>query len=114
MIQMLKSVLFILVLGSCSTLPSGPSVLVLPGTGKDFARFQEDDRLCRQYANQIITSASTHPDSEERAQQYYDNSYTQCMYAKDHLVPIAGELRYDSQQEEGYMPPPPPDMPPPQ
>jgi hypothetical protein len=40
------------VLGGCATLPSGPSVMVLPGTGKSFEAFQADDAVCRQWAAQ--------------------------------------------------------------
>lgn len=40
-----------LLLGACASLPSGPSVLVLPGTGKSFDQFRADDSDCRQYAN---------------------------------------------------------------
>ncbi len=31
-------------------MPTGPSVLVLPGTGKTYERFRADDYLCRQEA----------------------------------------------------------------
>jgi len=31
-------------------MPSGPSVLVLPGTGKSFDEFRSDDYVCRQFA----------------------------------------------------------------
>ena len=42
-----------LLLGACTTLPpSGPSVMVLPGTGKSFDQFRFDDNDCRQYAAQ--------------------------------------------------------------
>lgn len=41
-----------LFLGACATVPAGPSVMVLPGTGKDFNQFQMDDSVCRQFANQ--------------------------------------------------------------
>jgi hypothetical protein len=34
----------------CVTLPTGPSVMVLPGSGKPFEQFQADDALCRQWA----------------------------------------------------------------
>lgn len=37
-------------LGGCATLPSGPSILVLPGTGKSFDQFQADNAVCRQFA----------------------------------------------------------------
>jgi OmpA family protein len=30
--------------------PAGPTVMALPGQGKDFAAFQQDDMTCRQYA----------------------------------------------------------------
>ncbi len=41
------------VLGSaCTTIPTGPSVLVLPGTGKPFQIFQADDAVCGAWAAQ--------------------------------------------------------------
>lgn len=36
----------------CATIPTGPSVMVLPGTGKAFEQFQVDDTACRQWALQ--------------------------------------------------------------
>jgi len=44
-------VVAVLVTG-CVTLPSGPSVTVLPGTGRPFDQFQADDASCRQFAAQ--------------------------------------------------------------
>ncbi len=45
-------------LGACATVPTGPNVLVLPGTGRSFEQFRADDQECRQYAAyQIGTSA---------------------------------------------------------
>ena len=41
-------------LGACTTMPSGPSVLSLPGSGKSFDQFRADDASCRQYAQQQI------------------------------------------------------------
>ena len=38
----------------CATIPAGPSVRVLPGQGKPFEQFQEDDAVCRQWAAQQI------------------------------------------------------------
>src|SRR5215475_8301153 len=35
---------------ACATVPTGPTVMVLPGTGKPFEQFQVDDDLCRQWA----------------------------------------------------------------
>jgi hypothetical protein len=40
------------VLSACARLPTGPSVLVLPGAGKPFDQFQVDDAVCRQFAQQ--------------------------------------------------------------
>lgn len=53
---MTKSVFFLsavfpfLLLAGCSSLPSGPSVMALPGTGKNFEQFRADEADCRQYA----------------------------------------------------------------
>jgi outer membrane lipoprotein SlyB len=52
-----KCVMLILVLGvvsACATVPTGPSVMVLPGAGKPFDQFQLDDTVCRQFAQQRI------------------------------------------------------------
>jgi hypothetical protein len=35
-------------------MPSGPSVLVLPGTGMSFEQFRQDDAACRQYAGELV------------------------------------------------------------
>jgi hypothetical protein len=43
-----------LLLGACATIPTGPSVMVLPGTGKNFEQFQGDDGSCRQWALQQV------------------------------------------------------------
>lgn len=37
-------------LAGCTVMPSGPSVMALPGTGKSFDQFRTDDASCRQYA----------------------------------------------------------------
>src|SRR5882672_5275810 len=38
--------------------PAGPSVMALPGQGKSFEAFQQDDAACRQYAWQVTGGAS--------------------------------------------------------
>jgi Glycine-zipper domain len=43
-----------LLLGACATIPSGPSVMVLPGAQKTFEQFREDDALCQFYARQAV------------------------------------------------------------
>jgi outer membrane lipoprotein SlyB len=37
-------------LGACVSAPTGPSMLVLPGAGKNFDQFRADEYECRQYA----------------------------------------------------------------
>lgn len=41
-------------MGGCTTLPEGPSVMAMPGTGMSFEQFRQDDGYCRQYAYQQI------------------------------------------------------------
>jgi hypothetical protein len=48
----------------CTTIPSGPSNLALPGTGKPFDQFRSDDGTCRQYAYDTMGGQTA-----ERAQQ---------------------------------------------
>ena len=40
----------VLGLAGCVSVPTGPSVMALPGTGRDFDQFRFDDGSCRQYA----------------------------------------------------------------
>jgi hypothetical protein len=40
----------LLAIAGCVTMPTGPSVMVLPGSGKSFEQFQVDDAVCRQWA----------------------------------------------------------------
>lgn len=40
----------LVVLAGCTTMPNGPSALVLPGSGKTFDQFRNDDQSCRGYA----------------------------------------------------------------
>jgi outer membrane lipoprotein SlyB len=44
----------LLALCGCATLPTGPSVRVMPGQGKTFEQFQADDAVCRQWAGQQV------------------------------------------------------------
>ena len=39
---------------ACATVPTGPSVMVLPPTGKSFEQFQTEDYICQQWARQQI------------------------------------------------------------
>jgi outer membrane protein OmpA-like peptidoglycan-associated protein len=44
----------LLALCGCVSLPTGPSMIVLPGSGKSFDNFQADDAACRQWAGMQI------------------------------------------------------------
>lgn len=46
----------LLLLTACTTMPTGPSVLVLPGSSKSFEQFRSDDAVCRQFAREQIGS----------------------------------------------------------
>lgn len=39
---------------ACTTMPSGPNVMALPGSSKNFDQFRADDAVCRNYALQSI------------------------------------------------------------
>lgn len=69
---MKKPVLFVLsigvaILGGCATVPSGPSVMVLPSPGKPFEQFQADDGACRQWSAQQIGAPAGAPITENTA-----------------------------------------------
>jgi len=51
----------LLMLGGCVSMPSGPSVMVLPGSGKNFDQFRLDDMDCRQFASSQVGGGT--PDS---------------------------------------------------
>ena len=48
-----------LLAAGCTTIPTGPSRMALPGTGKDFDQFRVDDASCRQYAAQASGASPT-------------------------------------------------------
>lgn len=99
-----------LVVGACTAMPSGPSVMVLPGSNKSFDQFLGDDHNCRQFAlgrvggvssqqasdtaaaSSSAGGASASGDSGYSAQYQYDAAYIQCMYARGHRVPAYGPM----------------------
>ncbi len=99
-----------LVVGACTAMPSGPSVMVLPGSNKTFDQFIGDDRNCRQFAlgrvggvsspqtsstaavSSSQVGASNSSDPGYSAQYRYDSAYIQCMYASGHRVPVYGQM----------------------
>src|SRR4030095_15110097 len=46
----LPALVSLALLGACATLPTGPSVMAMPGAGKSFDQFRVDDADCRQFA----------------------------------------------------------------
>jgi hypothetical protein len=48
----------LLALGACTTMPSGPNVMALPGNGKNFDQFRNDDFQCRQFAQSQLGGAT--------------------------------------------------------
>ncbi|MGI4847122.1 MAG: hypothetical protein ACRYGK_03155 [Janthinobacterium lividum] len=60
----------IVLLSSCTTMPTGPSVMVLPGSGKNFDQFRVDDYDCRSYAQAQsggVTASSAADESVARS-----------------------------------------------
>src|SRR2546427_8232487 len=60
-------VLAALLLGACVSVPSGPSVMVLPGTGKSFDQFRADDMDCRQFAYSQVGGTDANQVASESA-----------------------------------------------
>jgi hypothetical protein len=56
-----------LLLGGCATVPTGPSVMVLPTPGKPFEEFQGEDSACRQWATQQIGAPPGAPINQNAA-----------------------------------------------
>ncbi|MGB8856682.1 MAG: glycine zipper family protein [Burkholderiales bacterium] len=50
----LSSAFSALLLGACVTIPNGPSVMTLPGSGKTFDQFRIDDASCKQFASEQL------------------------------------------------------------
>ena len=78
--------------GACASMPTGPGVMVLPGTGKSIEQFNADDTACRQWGFRSIgvTPGETAKYSGQEAQWRYDMAYMQCMYASGNQVPGSG------------------------
>jgi hypothetical protein len=47
-----------LMLSACATMPTGPSVNVLPAPGKPFEVFAKEDGTCRQWAQSQIGNST--------------------------------------------------------
>jgi hypothetical protein len=75
-------------IAACAHVPTGPSVMVLPGSGKATEQFQTDDTACRQTATHDVERTKG---GEVPAQRRYDMTYLQCMYAKGHQIAVSGQ-----------------------
>jgi hypothetical protein len=100
-----------LLLGACAVMPTGPSVMALPGSGKTIEQYQADAVACQQQAAAVAGSVSYASMSWYQLQRGYDSIYLQCMYASGNRVPAprvyaGGPSRTDPRY-------PPPDAPPP-
>ncbi|MFZ3046707.1 MAG: hypothetical protein WA151_12405 [Desulfatirhabdiaceae bacterium] len=49
-IRILLTIIPLIMMFGCATIPPGPSVMVLPPSGKSFETFQADDYACREWA----------------------------------------------------------------
>jgi outer membrane lipoprotein SlyB len=47
----------LLVIGGCASTPPGPDVPVMPAQGKPFQTFQQDQAVCKGYADQVVGPA---------------------------------------------------------
>ena len=56
-----------LLLSACTVMPTGPSMLVLPGTGRSMDNFRYDDNECRQYAYAQIGGTSAQQAANQSA-----------------------------------------------
>ncbi len=68
-----------LLLAGCASVPSGPTVMALPGSAKSADEFRSDDAACRQVAA---------VDAKATKEWHYDMTYLQCMYAKGNQIPV--------------------------
>jgi len=60
-IPFVAAAMALVLLGGCATAPTGPSVLVLPGSDRNFNDFRADEADCRQYASQQIGETGNDP-----------------------------------------------------
>ncbi|MEY4683559.1 MAG: hypothetical protein RLZ25_18 [Pseudomonadota bacterium] len=95
MLKKTSALLLTMLLVGCSTVPSGPSALALPGDKATESQFRKDEKACRTFAHEELLGCSHKPKSLEEAQLHFDINYLQCMYTKGHLIPISGEILTD-------------------
>lgn len=64
---MFSLIVMVLSLGACATMPTGPSVMSLPGEGKSFEEFRADDSVCRGFAFEQIGGISGQQAAQDSA-----------------------------------------------
>jgi hypothetical protein len=106
----LSVVVAAIVLAGCASTPTGPSVMVLPGSGKTFDQFRADDARCRQLA---AADVETTKGGAVSTQQRFDVAYMQCMYAAGNQIPMSGRGAPPTAAMPSAAPPPPAGTPPP-
>lgn len=78
-------------LAGCVSVPKRPAVAVLPGAGKTFEQFREDDAVCRRHARYQVRATSERGAAgsvaRDAMQGRYDLSYVQCMSVRGNQVP---------------------------
>jgi len=53
-----SAVAVLLALGGCVSVPTGPSVMAMPGKGKSYEQFRAEQAQCQQYAQESIGGAA--------------------------------------------------------
>lgn len=96
-------------LAGCSGLAVAPSLMSLPGSGKNLAQFQTDDGSCRKAAQALIAGQQQDFSSSIEEQEAFDRYYLQCMYSKGHKIPVPAGSDY--QTPTALSVPPLPDLP---
>jgi len=104
-VNRLLSLAVLVAVSACATLPSGPGVAALPGSGKTLEQFQIDDTDCQRYASTQAARppAAGVPAATYEVQRRYDFAYIQCMYSRGHKVPVSGG---SMNAPAGSIPPP--------
>lgn len=57
----------VVLVAGCASIPTSPSLMALPGTGKNFEQFRKDDGECRQYAYRQIGGPAGQPSTVDPA-----------------------------------------------
>jgi hypothetical protein len=64
---MFSQLVLVISITACASIPNGPSVMSLPGTGKSFDQFRIDDTVCRQFAYEQVGGTTGQQASQQSA-----------------------------------------------